>query len=227
MDRIKDRWMWLVLPVMVVALYWDFIVSPDDRILGPSERIFYFHMGAATVAAAAFTITAIASAGYLMTHKPGWDIWAAAAAEIGTIFTTMLLISGVLWGRAAWGVWWTWDPRLTATAILWILFLGYLLIREWSEGRERRARYSAVLAIIAYIDVPIDYMTIRWWKSIHPVVLTSHGINMAPSMAVAMLISIAALSLVFIAWMAIRMRLMRAELNVQDLKNAIRAQIER
>ncbi|MCY0863777.1 MAG: cytochrome c biogenesis protein CcsA [Sulfobacillus sp.] len=223
----QDVWVWVLLPVMLAALYLNFVWSPDDAVLGPSQRIFYFHMGSATVAGIAFTITLVASIGYLVTRKPVYDVWAAASAEIGTIFTTMLLISGILWGRAAWGIWWTWDPRLTSTVILWVLFLAYLLIREWSDNRERRARYSAILAIIAYIDVPIDYMTIRWWHSIHPVVITSQGIQMAPRMIVAMFGSMIALSLVYIAWMAIRMRLMRAERGIEDLKNAFKIEWER
>lgn len=224
--RARDWWMWPFLPVMWVALYLDFLWSPDDALLGPSQRIFYFHMGAATVVLVAYTITLVASIGYLVTRRLAWDRWAASAAEIGTVFTAMVLITGILWGRAAWGVWWTWDPRLTTTVILWVLFAGYLLLREWSDNPQRRALYSAVLAILAYVDVPIDYMAVRWWNSIHPVVITSQGVNMAPSMVVAMVVSIVALLYLFGIWMAIRLRLMRAEAGVNELKNRWRTQLE-
>ncbi len=226
-QRVTERWMWVLLPLMGLALYMNFVGSPDDAVLGPSQRIFYFHMGAATVAAVAFTVTAISSLGYLVTRELRYDLWAAASAEVGTIFTSMLLITGVLWGRAAWGVWWTWDPRLTATVILWVLFIGYLMVREWSDSRERRARTAAVLALVAYVDVPIDYMTIRWWKSIHPVVITSHGIHMAPAMIDAMFVSMGALTLVYVAWMQIRLRLLRAEYGLEDVKAVVRAQWNR
>lgn len=220
-----ERWVWVVFPVMLIALYLNFIWSPDDKVLGPSVRIFYFHMGAASLAGVAFTVTLIASIGYLVTKKMTWDVWAAASAEIGTILTTMILVTGILWGKATWGVWWTWDPRLTATAILWVLFLAYLLLREWNENPERRARFSAVLAVIAYLDVPIDYMTIHWWNSIHPIVITAQGFNLAPAMIVAMFGSMVAFALIFIAWMAIRMRIMRAENGLSEVKNAMRARL--
>lgn len=224
--RRGDWWLWLFLPLMGLALYLNFVWSPDDVVLGPSERIFYFHMGSAAAAGLAFTITFAASIGYLVKRKVAWDIWAAASAEIGTVFTSMVLVSGILWGRAAWGVWWTWDPRLTATLVLWVLFAGYLLLREWSDNPERRAVYAAVIAIFAYIDVPVDYMTIHWWNSIHPVVITDHGINLAPKMIVALVVSQLAFLFLLVIWMVIRVRLLRAEFGLADLKNAIRGKIK-
>ncbi|CAB1128983.1 putative Cytochrome c-type biogenesis protein CcmC, heme lyase for CcmE [Candidatus Hydrogenisulfobacillus filiaventi] len=223
--RVRDRWVWLLLPFMWLVLYVDFIWSPDDVTLGPTVRIFYFHMGSATVAGLAFTVTAVASALYLWRRRPVYDRWAAASAEIGTVFTAIVLASGILWGKAAWGIWWTWDPRLTSTVILWVLFGGYLLLREWSDNPERRARYSAVLALAAYVDVPIDYMTIRWWHSIHPVVITARGINMAPPMIAAMFLSMAALIGVYIVWMIIRLRLARAEALLNRIKAWERANL--
>lgn len=224
--RARDWWIWPFLPLMWLALYLDFLWSPDDVQLGPSQRIFYFHMGAATVVLVAYTITLVASIGYLISRRLAWDRWAASSAEIGTVFTAMVLISGILWGRAAWGVWWTWDPRLTTTVILWVVFAGYLLLREWSDNPQRRALYSAVLAILAYVDVPVDYMAVRWWNSIHPVVITNQGVNMAPQMVVAMVVSMVAMLYLFGIWMAIRLRLMRAEAGVNELKNRWRTQLE-
>lgn len=222
----RDRWVWPLLPVMIAALYLNFIWSPDDIQLGASQRIFYFHMGSATVAGIAFTVTFVASIGYLIKRRLEWDRWAAASAEIGTVFTSMVLISGILWGRAAWGVWWTWDPRLTSTVILWVLFAGYMLLREWTDHPDRRAVYAAVLAIIAFFDVPIDYMAIRWWNSIHPVVITAQGIAMSPRMIVAMFGSMIAFLYLFVVWMAMRLRLLRAEAGVAELKNHVRMRME-
>lgn len=226
MQWLRDRWIWVLLPYMVVVLYIDFIWSPDAVQLGSTERIFYFHMGSATVTMIAYTITAIASALYLIKRRRIYDIWAAASAEIGTAFTTMVLVTGTLWGKVAWGVWWTWDPRLTSTVILWVLFGGYLLLREWSDNPERRGVYSAILALIAFVDVPIDYMTIRWWNSIHPVVITTQGIQMAPKMIVAMFVSMAAAILIFIAWMSIRLRLLSVQADLTELKTRVREQLE-
>ncbi len=222
MARFRSWGLALLGAGMVAVLYLIFLGSPDDAVLGPSQRIFYVHMGAAAVAGVAYTITAAASLLYLGTRRLSFDQWAAASAEIGTAFTTMLLVSGVLWGRAAWGIWWTWDPRLTATVILWVLFMGYLMVRQWTDGRERRARVASVLALAAYVAVPIDYMTIRWWKSIHPVVMTSHGFNMAPSMVVAMFAAMAGMLLLFAAWMHIRLALMRVEWGIEDARNRMR-----
>ena len=222
MGRFRELWLGILGAGMVGVLYLIFLGSPDDAVLGPSQRIFYVHMGAAAVAGIAYTVTAAASLLYLGTRRLTFDMWAAASAEVGTVFTSMLLISGVLWGRAAWGIWWTWDPRLTATVILWVLFIGYLMVRQWTDARERRARVSAVLALAAYVDVPIDYMTIRWWKSIHPVVITTHGINMAPSMMAAMFAAMAGMVLLFVAWMQIRLSLMRAEWGMEDVRNRMR-----
>jgi heme exporter protein C len=167
----------------------------------------------------------VASLAYLVSRNRQHDIWAAALAELGTIFTSMILLSGVLWGRVAWGVWWTWDPRLTATLILWVLFTGYLLWRQAIDDPDRRARVSAVLAVVAYIDVPIDYMTIRWWRSIHPVVITAQGIHMAPSMIGAMAISQVAMLGLYVSWMVIRVTLLRCEYEMDAIKNHIRMQI--
>lgn len=224
--RSQDGWIWGLLPLMGAALYLNFVASPDDRVLGPSQRIFYFHMATATAAGVAFTVTAGASILYLATRHLRFDAWAAASAEIGTAFTSMLLVTGILWGRAAWGVWWTWDPRLTATVILWVLFMAYLMIRGWTESRERRARTAAVLALAAYVDVPLDYMTIRWWKSIHPVVITTHGIHMAPSMVWAMFVSMAAMLGLYAAWMQLRLRLSRVEMGLDRVKQHLKDKLQ-
>lgn len=215
--------MWTTLPLTLASWYWDLVATPDDAVLGASQRIFYIHMGAAAVVAAAFTVTACASCLYLATRQLRYDVMASASAEIGTVFTTMLLATGVLWGRVAWGVWWTWDPRLTTTLILWVLFLGYLLLRQGSRERGARARTSAVLAIIFYADVPLDYMTIRWWKSIHPIVITAHGIHMAPSMVAAMSVTMAAMMCLYLAWLHQKMSMAHLEYRLDDVKRQARA----
>lgn len=226
MAWVRRHWVWLLLPYTILVFYVDFVWSPDDVRLGSSQRIFYFHMGSATVVAIAFTITAVASALYLLRRRPVYDRWAAASAELGTVFTTMVLVTGILWGRVAWGIWWTWDPRLTSTVILWVLFAAYLLLREWSDNPERRAVYSAVLALVAFADVPIDYMAVRWWNSIHPVVITAQGINMAPRMIVAMFLSMGAAIGIFAVWMAIRLRLLRAQETLAELKDEVRQRLQ-
>ncbi len=208
--------------LFVVSGYFDFLKSPDDAWLGPSQRIFYVHMGAAFVVALAFTVACAASTLYLATRQLRFDRWACASAEVGMVFTSMLLTTGILWGKVVWGVWWTWDPRLTATLILWVLFWGYLLLRDGIRFREQRARVSAVLALVCYLDVPLDYMTIRWWKSIHPIVITAQGINMAPTMIGAMCLTSAAMVALYLSWVTVRVRLMGTEDILDDVKNGLR-----
>lgn len=222
----RDGWIWFMAPLWILALYLNFIWTPDDRTLLSSQRIFYFHMGSATAGGLAYLVTFVASLAYLRTRSPRWDILAAASAEVGTVLTTMILVSGILWGRAAWGVWWTWDPRLTTTVILWVLFVGYLLLRDWTDHPERRGVYSAVLAVVAFFMVPIDYLSVRWWNSIHPVVITSQGIAMPPRMIVAMFVSMAAFLYLYVAWMVVRVRLLTAEQGLEAVREQLRQGLE-
>lgn len=219
-------WIWLMVPLWLVALYLNFIDSPDDTVLLSTIRIFYFHMGSAVAMTFAYSITFIASVGYLFNRRRVWDAWAVASAEVGTVLTAMVLISGIIWGRAAWGVWWTWDPKITSTVILWVLFVGYFLLREWTDNPERRRLYSAVLAIVAFADLPVVYMASRWWHSIHPVVITSQGFNMAPSMIPPMMVSMVALTYLMAVWMSIRLRLLNAESKIEVLKERVQARLD-
>jgi heme exporter protein C len=217
------KWtLWALLPLPLAALAWDLLISPDDALLGPSQRIFYIHMGCAVGAALAFTVTALASLAYLIRRQSRYDAVAAASAEIGTMLTTIVLATGVLWGRVAWGIWWTWDPRLTTTLILWLLFAGYLMLRQTQRGHEVRARTSAVLALVFYVDVPIDYMSIRWWNSIHPIVITSQGVNMAPAMVAAMLITIAMVGGLYAVWLPMHVRLATLADKLREIKQMAR-----
>jgi heme exporter protein C len=219
-------WLWVMAAVWVVALYLNFIYTPDAKYLLSSERIFYVHMGSATAMTFVYLITFVASIGYLVNKRLSWDRWAAASAEVGTVLTTMVLISGIIWGRTAWGVWWTWDPTVTTTLILWVLFLGYLLLRDWTDDRVKRARYAAVLGIVAFFMVPIDYEAVYVWKSIHPQVITTHGVNLAPSMVLAMLVSMVAMMFLAAAWMVIRIRLFEAQDGLEQIQALIRTPLD-
>ena len=219
-------WLWLMAAIWVVALYLNFIYTPDARYLLSSERIFYVHMGSATAMTFVYGVTFVASIGYLWRRGLAWDRWAAASAEVGTLLTTMVLVSGIIWGRTAWGSWWTWDPTITTTLILWVLFLGYLLLRDWTDDRERRARYAAVLAIVAFFLVPLDYYAVYFLKSIHPAVITTHGVNLAPSMVLAMLVSMVAFLFLAAAWILIRLRLLAAEDHLVEIQDRLRTPLD-
>jgi heme exporter protein C len=214
-------WYWLVLPLMLTAWYLDLVWSPDEVILGPSIRIFYVHMAAAAVMPVMYLITFVSSIMTLISHDLRWDRWAEASAEQGTFLCAIVLLTGIIWGRAVWGAWWTWDPTLTATLMLWMLFVGYMLVRQWAPSEERRAVYSAMVAILAFADVPVDYIAVRWWRSIHPVVIARSGIHMAPSMLLALVVTVAAVAALSAMFAGTRLCLLRTE----SIANLVREQI--
>jgi heme exporter protein C len=143
------------------------LTSPADRDMGHLQKIMYVHVPAAWNAFIAFFIVAVASLAYLWKGRERHDLLAAAAAEVGAVLTALTLILGSIWGRPTWGVWWTWDPRLTSTAVLLLIFVGYLALRGFVEDAERRAQWSAAVGILGALNVPIVYMSVKWWRTIH------------------------------------------------------------
>ena len=154
--------------LMLIDLYLIFMVAPTDSVLGHVQRIFYFHVPIAIVSFLAFFVVFVASIGYLVSRNRKWDSVAHAAAEVGVVFVTLALITGVIWARPVWNTWWTWEPRLTTTLILWLIYVAYLMLRAYAPNRAQGAVYSAALGIIGFVDVPIVYYSVQWWQSIHP-----------------------------------------------------------
>jgi len=148
---------------------WAFVSSPPDRLMGHLQKIMYLHVPTAWAGMLAFAIVFVASVGYLWTRRDGWDRLALASAEVGTLLIAVTLVLGSVWGKPTWGIWWTWDPRLTTTAILLLMYAGYLALRAFVEDRDRAARWSAVVGIFAFVNVPIVYMSVRWWRTLHQV----------------------------------------------------------
>jgi heme exporter protein C len=157
----------------IVATFWQLIlallVSPDDEDQGAAVRFFYIHVPAVIVSYLAFTLCAIASAAYLWkrTRSLNWDRFAGVTAEIGQVFLFITLVTGALWGKKTWGVYWAWDARLTSTALLFLLFLAYLAVRNLDGTPEQRAKRSAIVAVIAFADIPIINQSVKWWRSLH------------------------------------------------------------
>jgi heme exporter protein C len=151
----------------IAAQVTGFVVSPPDRDMGNLQKIMYVHVPSAWMAMVAFLVVFGASIGYLWTRRENHDLLAASAAEVGTVLTGLTLALGSIWGRPTWGVWWTWDPRLTTTAILFVIFAGYLALRSFIDDDERRARWSAAVGILGFLNVPIVYFSVRWWRTIH------------------------------------------------------------
>ena len=197
------------LIAIAVLLYMAFVFAPEDAQQGPPQRIFYIHVPAAWIGFLAFFVVFVASIGFLATGKRRYDDVAAASAEVGVVFTTGVLITGPLWGRPVWGVYWTWDPRLTSFMMLWLLYLSYLVLRGYVVEPARRARYSAVLGIVGFLDVPIVYLSVRWWRSEHPLQVVFERDGMPAEMLLSLLVGVAAFTLMYLYLMSVRIRVGR------------------
>ena len=154
--------------VMGLAGYAIFIVAPREETMGQIQRIFYFHAATGVVAYLALFISFLACIGYLASRQAEWDWMAVSTAEVGLAFNTVVLVTGPIWAKPVWGIWWTWDARLTLDFILQLLYIAYLLLRSMVGEPERRAVISAVFGIFAFLDVPLSYFSIRWWRTEHP-----------------------------------------------------------
>ncbi|HLT59171.1 MAG TPA: cytochrome c biogenesis protein CcsA [Limnochordales bacterium] len=220
----------IAAPAVVFAMYMALIWAPDERTLGTVQRIFYIHVGSAWNAYLAFLIVFVTSIGYLLRRRPALDAVAASAAEIGILFTTLTLATGSFWARAVWNVWWTWDPRLTTTLIMWFMYIAYLLVRAAAEGEERRGRLAAVFGIAAFATVPLVHFSATWWRGMHPNIVQFQGgtprMNMDPEMIVTMLVAVAALTLVNAALLAYRVDLEHLSRRVALLRERVRLEVE-
>ncbi len=205
---------------MGAALYAALLYAPTERIQGDVQRIFYFHVPLAWTSYLAFFVVFVASAAYLVKRNPLMDAVARSSAEVGLLFTTMMLITGSLWARPIWGTWWSWDARLTTTLLLWFIYVGYLMLRSSVEDEERAARYAAVIGIIGAVDIPIIHQSVVWWRSLHPesVVLASGGPAMPTTMLVALLISLAAFTVLYVVLTLTRTRLELARADLRALR---------
>ena len=154
--------------MMLVNLYLIFMVAPTDSVLGHVQRVFYFHVPIAIMSFLAFFVVFIGSLMYLIKRTPEWDAVAHASAEVGVVFVTLALLTGIIWAKPVWNTWWTWEPRLTTTMILWLIYVAYLMVRSYAPSQSKGAIYAAVVGIIGFIDVPIVYYSVVWWRSIHP-----------------------------------------------------------
>ena len=154
--------------LMLVNMYLIFMWVPTEQNLGISQRIFYIHVPVAWVGMVAIFVVAIGSILHLITRHDRWDAIAYSGAEIGVISGTFMLVTGALWAKPAWGVWWQWDPKLTTALILWFIYVGYLMVRAYAPSGSQGRRYASVVALIGAIDAPIIYMASVWWRTAHP-----------------------------------------------------------
>ena len=188
---------WAAFLTIAVSLFLIFMWVPNEKVQGPVSKIIYFHVSSAWLAFFAFFVVMLSSIIYLKTQDLKWDVLSHASAEIGVLFTTIVLVTGPIWGRASWNAWWTWDSRLTTTLVLWFIYVAYLMIRSSFTEEEKKARFSAVFGIIGFVDVPIVWMSIRWWRTIHPTIVTSGGFSMDPRMVLTLMVSLASFTLLY------------------------------
>lgn len=215
---LRDRYLPILIGLtavaMIISLYLVFLHVPTERTMGIVQRIFYFHVPSAWVAFLAFLVAFVAGIAYLVRPHWRWDTVGAASIEIGIVFSTIAVVTGSLWARPTWNTWWTWDPRLTTTLILWIYYVSVLLLRQMVENKERQARFSAVLSIVGFVNVPIVFLTIRLWRTIHPVLFTSEGFALESSMLLALLVSLLTFTLLYLCllWLRMRQEYLQAEI---------------
>lgn len=209
---------------MLMALYAALIYAPTERIMGIIQRVFYFHIASAWVSFFALFVAFAVSIGYLVKRERALDIWATASVEIGVLFCTIVLLSGSIWARPIWNTWWTWDPRLTTTLILWIYYIGVLVFRGFVDEEETRARYAAVLNTIGFVNVPLVFMAIRLWRTIHPVILDSQGMHLERPMIAALVAALLAFTLLYLCLLFWRVQLEYAADRLREAKREIEAQ---
>ncbi len=212
---------------MGAALYLIFVAVPTDAFQGLVQRIFYVHMAMWLATFSAFGLVALASLMFLWRRDPEWDRRGRAGAELGLLFCTLGLATGCIWAKPIWGTWWTWDPRLTLTLVLWMIYAAYLLLRSLSTDPEQGARLAAVLGVSGVVDLYLINRAVYWWRGIHPAVIVQRegGSGLAdPLMRATLLITMLAFFLLFLWLLRLRIRSARLQDTVEDLRAQLAAQ---
>jgi heme exporter protein C len=210
--------------MFAAALYLVFLYAPREAVMGEVQRVFYFHVSAGWVGALAFLVTAVGGAVYLVRGDRRWDTLAVASVEIGVVFTLVNIVSGSIWARPIWNTWWTWDPRLVTATVMELIYLAYLMLRQGIEDPDRRARFGGVYGILGFLSVPLTFLSIRIFRTIHPVVIgsgdpTAEGsFDMTPKMLQAFMFSLLTFTFLYATLLWHRVRLGRLAEKVEQLK---------
>jgi heme exporter protein C len=207
----------LVVCLVLVSLVLIFFAAPTEATMGDLQRILYLHVSVAWFGLAGYFAMACCGAMYLVRRRMEWDCWAQAWGELGWLCTTMTLISGSAWAHEAWGTWWTWEPRLTASLVLWVIYAGIFLVRSSIEAPCRRGRTSALLAIVGFCDVPLVIVATRWFRGVHPV-----APEMEPGMYVVLLTSVISFSAFFVYLVVVRLRQLELCERINELESVDR-----
>lgn len=213
----------LTYAVMAIALWAVFIYVPTEKAQGIVQRIFYFHVSSALTMFVAFFIVCVASIAYLWKQTAWWDSIAVGAAELGVLFCTLVLITGPIWGRPIWGVWWTWDPTLTLTLVLWLVYVAYLMLRADAPD-TKRTRFAAVVGIVGFVDVPLIRWSVEKWRTLHPkpvIIQEGGGTGLPPTMMWTFLIALTACLLVTFLLLRERVGLAQSRYELEALRDDI------
>jgi heme exporter protein C len=207
----------IILTLLTFGFYQAIYAAPTESTMGDIQRIFYYHVPSAWTAMVLFFANFIASIVYLLRKSPKADAWALSFGELGVVFCTIVLITGPLWAKPVWGIWWTWDARLTTTLVLWLIYVAYLMLRRFSDGQQT-ATIAAALGVFGFLDVPIVYMSIRWWRTQHPqpVIGGGPGSGLDPEMRFALMANWLAFMVMAALVSYFRYKIARAEQTADD-----------
>ena len=215
---------WISVVLFAAALLMTLFYAPREAVMGDVQRVFYFHVASGWVGALAFLEAAVAGVVYLMRGDRRWDAIGLGSVEIGIVFTLATVISGSVWARPIWNTWWTWDPRLVTTSVMGLVYIAYLLLRQGIEDPDRRARFAAVYAIIGVLSVPLTFLSIRIFRTIHPVVVGSSdpaalgAFDMTPPMLRTFLFSLLAFTVLYVTLLWHHVRMQSLAETVEQLK---------
>lgn len=237
LDRATVILNWLAAALVLITLGMIFFFAPTERTMGNVQRIFYFHVGSAWVSSIAFFAALVAGIMYLRRPSRTWDTVALASVEIGLAFTTMTIVSGSVWGRPAWNTWWIWSPRLTSITVMWLVYVAYFMLRGAIEDQERRGRFAAVYVIAGFVTVIITFLSIRFLRDIHPVIIGESsaeaeglqefagGLESA-RMGITVTMSTITFTVLYLAWLFNRLRLQRLLDEADALKMRVMARLQ-
>lgn len=195
--------------LMVVNLYLIFLWVPKEAVQGNVQRIFYLHLPVAWISYLAFFLVFIFSALHLRKRNGKWDRWAHSCAELGVVFTSVTIVSGIIWAKPIFGVWWTWDARLTTTALLWLIYVGYLMVGAYSESPEKSSRLRAAVGILGFVVVPINYLSVYLWDTVHvePIIGGGEESFLSSEMYTTLMFSLFTFTLLFFVLLKVRVML--------------------
>jgi heme exporter protein C len=214
----NDLWVPASAVCMAIALFVVFVAVPREPVMGDIQRVFYFHVPAAWTGYLALIVAFLASLLFLLRRESRCDRLALSSVEVGLIFVTEGIVTGSIWAKATWGVWWVWEPRLTTSAVLWLIYCSYLTLRRALEEESEAARLGAVYAMVGFAAVPVNFMAIRWWRAVHPLVFEGGGMNLAPPMVAALAFSVVTHSLLYVVLLRFRLRLQQLSEEVRQLQ---------